>query len=91
MKILITSSPWLGGSGTVGIRLAEELAKKHQVFFLSFDFPSSENVGSKNLVFYSLTTFSYALFSYPLYTESLAEKMFDLVKKNGGDKIFMIF
>ena len=87
MKILITSSPWLGGSGTVGIRLAEELAKKHQVFFLSFDFPSSENVGSKNLVFYSLTTFSYALFSYPLYTESLAEKMFDLVKKNDIDII----
>ncbi len=87
MKILITASPWLGGSGTVGIQLAKELAKEHQVYFLSFDFPERAGGESKNLVFYNFTTFSYALFPYPLYTESLAEKLFDIVKNHDIDII----
>jgi N-acetyl-alpha-D-glucosaminyl L-malate synthase BshA len=87
MKILITASPWMGGSGTVGIQLANELAKEHQVFFLSFDFPARGSDKPKNLVFYNFTSFSYALFPYPLYTESLAEKMLDIVKKHEIDVI----
>lgn len=87
MKILITASPWMGGSGTVGIQLANELAKEHQVFFLSFDFPVRGSDKPKNLVFYNFTSFSYALFPYPLYTESLAEKMLDIVKKHEIDVI----
>ena len=87
MKILITASPWMGGSGTVGIQLANELAKQHQVYFLSFDFPKRGSNEPKNLVFYNFTTFSYALFPYPLYTESLAEKMLDIVKRHEIDLI----
>ena len=77
----------MGGSGTVGIQLANELAKEHQVFFLSFDFPAKGSDKPKNLVFYNFTSFSYALFPYPLYTESLAEKMLDIVKKHEIDVI----
>jgi N-acetyl-alpha-D-glucosaminyl L-malate synthase BshA len=80
MRILILASPWLGGSGTVGLELAKELSNKHFVVFLSFDYPYRISY-ERNFVFFSIVPFTYSLFPYPLYHSSLITHIVDLVQR----------
>lgn len=86
MRILVVASPWLGGSGKVGLELAKALTVRNEVHFVSFDFPKDALRGSavRSHVVYPK---HYALFESPLYTESLAEHIIELCKAHRIDII----
>lgn len=80
MKILIVASPWLGGSGILAFELAENLSDQHQVYFLSFDYPSRQPK-KNNLLVVNVVPATYAIFSSPLYQTSLTERIVEICKK----------
>jgi len=84
----MVASPWLGGSGTVGFELAKELSKNHQVYFLSYDFPSrGAKAPQDHFMFFNMVPATYALFPHPLYTTSLTERIVNIVKRYDIDVI----
>ena len=80
-KILIVASPWLGGSGSVAYRLAEELSNKgYETHFLSYDIPF-KNSANNFIKFHKVKSYSYPLFPFPIYELALAENIVELALK----------
>ncbi len=82
-NILVVASPWLGGSGSVGCELSEELAKRgHNVSFVSYDWPFKVDGRMDNWEYHSVKPYQYPLFPFPLYELALAEEMVEVALKN---------
>ncbi len=81
-RVLFVASPWLGGSGTVAYRLAEEIEKKGwEVHFLSYEKPFKSTMESK-IVYHLVKGYEYPLFPFPMYELALAEEIVKTVVEN---------
>lgn len=79
-KILIVASPWLGGSGSVAFRIAEELAKKnYEVHFLSYEAPFKSAQSNLPIILHKVVEFNYSLFPFPIRELALAEDIVEIV------------
>jgi len=82
-KILLVASPWLGGSGSVAYRIAEELTfRDYDTHFLSYDIPFKNSNKSSTIKFHKVQSYRYPLFPFPIYELALAEKIVRVVLKN---------
>ncbi|MFQ5891725.1 MAG: N-acetyl-alpha-D-glucosaminyl L-malate synthase BshA, partial [Candidatus Methanofastidiosia archaeon] len=78
MRIGITCYPTFGGSGVVASELGRELAKHHEVHFISYSLPFRLD---EKVHFHRVDMLKYPLFKFPPYTLALTSKMAEVCVK----------
>jgi len=87
MRIAISCHPTTGGSGIVATELAMALARRgHDVHMVSYARPIRLDEQS-DVTFHQVNVVDYPLFKYPPHDLCLANKLAEVVKRNGIDVI----
>jgi N-acetyl-alpha-D-glucosaminyl L-malate synthase BshA len=88
MNIIVVSSPWMGGSGSVAFDLAKSYAALgHRVDFVSYGSSYFQDGHVPNLYVHVVEPYSYPLFPFPLYELSLAERIIEIALQHNTDVI----
>ncbi|MGD7045415.1 N-acetyl-alpha-D-glucosaminyl L-malate synthase BshA [Jeotgalibacillus proteolyticus] len=86
LKIGITCYPTVGGSGIVATELGKLLAEKgHEIHFITSSIPFRLNKMYSNIFFHQVEVNHYSVFQYPPYDIALANKMSEIIKREGLD------
>ncbi|MBM7584326.1 N-acetyl-alpha-D-glucosaminyl L-malate synthase BshA [Bacillus pakistanensis] len=86
LKIGITCYPTVGGSGVVATELGKLLAERgHEIHFITSSIPFRLNKMYHNIYFHQVEVNQYSVFQYPPYDIALANKMAEVVKREGLD------
>lgn len=86
MKIGICCYPSYGGSGVVATELGIHLAKRgHEVHFITYDKPFRLGEFHPNVFFHEFDTPNYPVFKHPPYIMALANKLYEVAKRESLD------
>lgn len=86
MKIGIICYPSYGGSGVVATELGIHLAKRgHEVHFITYDKPFRLGEYHPNVYFHAFDTPNYPVFKHPPYIMALANKIYEVAKRESLD------
>lgn len=88
MKIGICCYPSYGGSGVVATELGIHLAKRgHEVHFITYDKPFRLGEYHPNVFYHVFETPNYPVFKHPPYIMALANKIYEVAKRESLDII----
>lgn len=88
MKIGICCYPSYGGSGVVATELGIQLAKRgHEIHFITYDKPFRLGEYHPNVYFHGFETPNYPVFQHPPYIMALANKIYEVTKRESLDII----
>ena len=86
LRIGITCSPSVGGSGILASALGEELARRgHAVHFISYERPFRLSAATPGIHFHPVVINDYELFRYPDYTLPLSVRMAEVARAHALD------
>lgn len=86
MKIGIICYPSYGGSGVVATELGLHLAKRgHEIHFITYDKPFRLGEYHPNVYFHVFETPNYPVFKHPPYIMALANKIYEVAKREELD------
>ena len=86
MKIGICCYPSYGGSGVVATELGIHLAKRgHEVHFITYDKPFRLGEYHPNVYYHAFDTPNYPVFKHPPYIMALANKIYEIAKRESLD------
>ena len=86
LKIGITCYPSVGGSGVIATELGKLLAEKgHEIHFITSSIPFRLTKSMSNIFFHQVEVNHYSVFQYPPYDIALANKMAQVIKREGLD------